>query len=271
MDLTEEDVAAVALFLSGERLATFKALTGSTRDAIALHQQMLHLATSLLGITAIIEIALRNAICDRLAEHFKVAGWLLHPPAPFHWRDSEKDKIKQAVRSAQRAEYSKKNQDDKRLLDAIAFPNGPPAGISHEDRSRARQKTITVATGQIIAQLTIFFWKRLYSEDYEHALWRTALKRVFPDKSLKRPHVAEQLERIYQTRNRIAHHEPVYGRRLADTLSAIDFVVENFGRADATGTTPIGKLLEDERFTATRQAGELEACLTEFRTAWGSD
>ena len=129
MDLTEEDVAAVALFLSGERLATFKALTGSTRDAIALHQQMLHLATSLLGITAIIEIALRNAICDRLAEHFKVAGWLLHPPAPFHWRDSEKDKIKQAVRSAQRAEYSKKNQDDKRLLDAIAFPNGPPAGI----------------------------------------------------------------------------------------------------------------------------------------------
>ncbi len=61
-NLTEEEVAAVALFLSGERLATFQALAGTTRDAINLHQQMLHLASSLMGVTAVVEIALRNAI-----------------------------------------------------------------------------------------------------------------------------------------------------------------------------------------------------------------
>ena len=265
-NLTEEEVAAVALFLSGERLATFQALAGTTRDAINLHQQMLHLASSLMGVTAVVEIALRNAICDRLSEHFKVAGWLLHPPAPFQWHASEKDKIKQAVRSAQRAAYAKKNQDDKRALDTVAFPNGVPAGISHDDRSNARQRAITVATGQVIAQLTMFFWKRLYSDDYEQALWRTALKRVFPNKSLKRATIAAQLERIYQTRNRIAHHEPVYGRRLADTLIAIDFVVTNFGVQDANGVTPIGKLLKKDLLAVKQEADALEAKLTEFRT-----
>ena len=265
-NLTEEEVAAVALFLSGERLATFQALAGTTRDAINLHQQMLHLASSLMGVTAVVEIALRNAICDRLSDHFQGVGWLLRPPAIFQWHASERDKIKQAVRSAQRAAYAKKNQDDKRALDAIAYPNGLPPGISHDDRSNARQRAITVATGQVIAQLTMFFWKRLYSDDYEQALWRTALKRVFPDKSLKRATIAAQLERIYQTRNRIAHHEPVYGRRLADTLVAIDFVVKNFGKPDADGVTPIGKLLENDLLKVKQEAADLEAKLTEFRT-----
>jgi len=266
-NLSEAEVASVALFLSSERLAKFQALAGTTRDAIALHQQMLQLATSLMSVTAIIEIALRNAICDRLSEHFAVPGWLLNPPAPFAWQDSEKDKIKQAVRSAQRAAYAKKNQADKHALDTLVFPVGAPPGISHEKRSVARQKEIVVSTGQVIAQLTLFFWKRLYSEDYQQLLWRTALKRVFPNKSLQRPHIAAQLERIYQSRNRIAHHEPVYGRRLSDTLAAIDFVLAEFGTRDPAGITPIGKLLEAERAVVGKQAADLEARLAELRTA----
>jgi len=87
-NLSEAEVATVALFLSSERLAKFQALAGTTRDAIILHQQMLQLGTSLMSVTAIIEIALRNAICDRLSEHFTVSGWLLNPPAPFAWQAS---------------------------------------------------------------------------------------------------------------------------------------------------------------------------------------
>lgn len=112
----------------------------------------------------------------------------------------------------------------------------------------------------------MFFWKRLYSGDYEQALWRTALKRVFPNKSLKRATIATQLERIYQTRNRIAHHEPIYGRRLTDTLTAIDFVVKNFGNPGAGGLTPIGKLLENDLLAVKQEAAALEAKLIEFRT-----
>ena len=265
-NLSEDDVAAVALFLSGERLAKVRAIAGSTREAIALHQQMLQLGTSLMTVTAIIEIALRNAICDRLSEHFEVPGWLLTPPAPFAWDNLEKVKLGQAVRSAQRAAYAKMTQAEKHALDVDAFPAGVPSGIGHDDRSNKRQKAISVATGQVIAQLTLFFWKRLYSEDYQQRLWRTALKRVFPKKSLKRSDIATQLERIYQTRNRIAHHEPVYGRRLAETLAAIDFVTANFGAAAADGKTPIGRLLEAERAVVEEQATALEARLAELRT-----
>jgi hypothetical protein len=265
-NLSEDEVAAVAAFLSSERLAKLRQLTGSNRDAIELHQQMLKISTALMGVTAIIEIALRNAICDRLSVHFNHSGWLLAPPPSFVWEDSEKQKIKEATRNARRAAYSTKTQAEKRALDQLAFPNGVPAGLSHKDHSTARQGAIQLSTGQIIAQLTLFFWKRLYSDDYEQSLWRTALKRVFPNKALKRSKIAENLEKIYQTRNRLAHHEPVYGKRLTETLEAIDFLFVNFGAKNSDSVTPLAKLLEEDRRELDALAAALDARFAQFRT-----
>jgi hypothetical protein len=264
-ELTEEDIGAILLFLSAERLATFNMLSGSVRDAIDLHQQTLQVATSLMGVIATIEIAIRNAICDRLTEHFELANWLFNPPASFFWHKGETDKIRVARNSAQSALYTKMSQATKRTLDLLAFPDGVPEGISHEDHSLARQRQIPVENGQVIAQLTMFFWKRLYSADYEQQLWRTSLKRVFPDKKLQRSTVADQLERIYQVRNRIAHHEPVYGRRLTDALTAIDFVIAHFGMADSSGHTPIAKLLASARNMLGKQAKHLNDRIQRFR------
>jgi hypothetical protein len=101
--LDDEELKAVADLLSRERLSTFEALTGSTRAAIALHQQMLRLAGALMSVTAVIEIALRNAVCDKLADYFQVDGWLRRPPAVFSWKDEERGKIEAAIRNAQRA------------------------------------------------------------------------------------------------------------------------------------------------------------------------
>lgn len=58
--------------------------------------------------------------------------------------------------------------------------------------------------------------------------------------------VATHLEEIYQTRNRIAHHEPVYGRRLLRTETAIDFVARHLGSRGHDGATPLEKLLFTE-------------------------
>lgn len=154
-----------------------------------------------------------------------------------------------AESSARKAAYAKLTQEQKRQLDPVAFRKHggtPPAGLSHEKVSKARQAAITVPMGQVVAQLTMYFWKRLFSADYEHALWKPALKRVFPDKSLTRAAVATQLEAIYQSRNRIAHHEPVYGRRLVQTEAAIDFVARHLGNRGHDGATPLEKLLELE-------------------------
>ncbi|WP_299794509.1 hypothetical protein [uncultured Marivita sp.] len=229
--------------LSQERLAPLVAITGDAQAALILHQDILRLGTLLMPVTATVEIALRNMVCDCLSAHFGVADWLLRPPAPFQWRHIENNKVGQALASARRAEYAKKSQAEKHALDAIAFPNGRPPNLSHSQRAKKRQSAITVSNGKVIAELTLYFWKKMYSSDYEEALWKPALKRTFPDKKLKRSDISPHLETIYQTRNRLAHHEPVYGWRMSEVLKSIDFVIDNLGAANSDGERSLKKLL----------------------------
>lgn len=265
MELLDHDIASISAFLSSERLATFQAITGSTKEAVLLHQQMLQFGTTLMSVTAVIEIAIRNAICERITALLGGGGWLRTPPTPFAWAPSEKSKIGLAEASARKAVYAKMSHSTKKLLDSVAFPQGIPPGRTHDEISKARQKAIVVADGQVIAQLTMAFWKRLFSAEYEHALWNRSLKHIFPDKQLKRAHVAVQFEEIYQARNRIAHHEPIYDKRLERVLNAVKFVVEKFGTANATGKTPLAKLLDDDLQTLAAEAKTLEEKIDTFR------
>ena len=218
-----------------------------------------------MSVTAVIEIAIRNAICERISALLGGGGWLRTPPTSFSWEPSEKSKIAQAEASARKAVYAKMPHATKKSLDPLAFPSDIPAGRTHDEISKARQKTIVIADGQIIAQLTMAFWKRLFSSEYEHALWNRSLKHIFPDKQLKRAHVAVQFEEIYQARNRIAHHEPIYDKRLERVMLAIEFVVTKFGIADATGKTPLAKLLADDLKLLAAEAMALEAKIDTFR------
>ncbi|MCG5075660.1 hypothetical protein [Paraburkholderia tagetis] len=261
MELADDTLAAITLMLSGERLGTFLTLAGSPRPAIALHQQTLQVAGTLMCVTAVVEIALRNTICDHLTHHFGTADWLRDPPAPFGWRAQEKTRIGEALASAQRAAYTKMDTAQKRAIDDRLFRNGVPAGLTHERHAKIRQQSLAVPNGQVIAQLTLYFWKRLFSIEYESSLWRTVLKRVFPDKTLRRADVAIQLERIYQTRNRIAHHEPVYGHRLHDTLEAIDFIITRLGQHTPCHATPLAQLLAGEWQTLSAQAKGLRTSI----------
>lgn len=264
MVTTDADVGEIARLISHERLAAFVAIAGTERDALGLHHEMMLLQGALAPVMGIIEIALRNAICERLRQMFGTADWLLNPPAPFAWRGEEQDALDRAVRHARRAAYTKMNSAEKKALDATAFPAGVPAGISHETRVKRRQNAITVTFGQIIAQLTMHFWKRLFSPDYEARLWDRSLKRLFPDKSLKRADIAAQLEIIYQARNRLAHHEPIHGVRLTKLLTAIEFVVSRFGAADAAGETILGKMLAPHRPSLDQQAAAFQAAIDTF-------
>jgi len=262
--LSDQEIALVASWLSSERLAAFVKISGTERDAFELHQQMMAVAGALMPVIGLIEIALRNSICDRLRKHFDVPDWLNHPPAPFAWRGEELQSLNRAVRQGQRAEYAKLNNAEKRALDEVAFPMGIPAGISHEDRSKARQKAIRVTQGQQIAQLTILFWKRLFSNDYEATLWARSLKRLFPNKTLTRGQIAAELEHIYQARNRIAHHEPLYGRRLENTLLAIDFLAQNFESKTPGPDSVLAKATGAERERLQTEADKLKAMLERF-------
>jgi hypothetical protein len=262
--LSDQEIAQVALWLSSERLAAFVKITGNERDAFELHQQMMAVAAALMPVIGLIEITLRNAVCDRLRQLFGVPDWLNRPPAPFQWRGEELQSLSRATRQGQRAEYAKLSNADKKALDAAAYPQGIPAGVSHEDRAKARQRAIQITTGQQIAQLTILFWKRLFSGDYEPTLWARSLKRLFPNKALTRGQIAAELEHIYQARNRIAHHEPLYGPRLAQTLAAIDFITTNFETKTPSADALLSKIVAADRARLQAESDTLAAMLARF-------
>lgn len=190
MKIEPEDVVSLERLLSRERLGNLVALTGSVEVAIDLHQETLRLGAALMHVTATIEIALRNAIFENLSDYFGVQNWLTQTPAHFRWREPERKKIDQAQDSAKRAEYSKLSQAEKSALDLLAYPDGRPSNTSHLKRAIDRRKRIVISEGKVVAEVTLYFWKRLYGPEYDQSLWRTTLKRTFPFKKLQRAEIA---------------------------------------------------------------------------------
>jgi len=273
MNLGADDIRAIRAFLSDERLGPFIRLAGSEADAVVLHLQTMRVGATTMPIVGFLEIAIRNAVSDHLARHFGRPDWIAASLAPFVWKENEKAQLGKAVAQARRAAYAKLDSRQKRALDARAFAKGVLPKISHAERSRKRQGAIVVTHGQIVAQLTLFFWKRLFSADYETALWKPVLKAVFPNKSIGRAQVAVHLEALYEVRNRIAHHEPIHGARLSKALSAIAFVVENLGCPAPDGASVLARLLERNRGELAREVGFLENLIAECRArrAAGAD
>ena len=259
------DVPQLVEALSRERLSALIDLTNHEAIAIDLHQATLELGCDLMKIIATVEIALRNAVFANLAQHFGVANWLQQPPVAFCWKEPERKKVAAAIDSAKRAQYAKLNQAGKAQLEALAYPQGRPANISHLKRAKDRRKHIAVSDGKVIAELTLYFWKRLYGPEYEQSLWRTSLKRTFPDKKLTRAAIAAQLEIIYQSRNRLAHHEPVLHKRFCDTMTAVTFIARHLNGFDSAQESALTRLIEDDIATISAAEQCLRARLDAFR------
>lgn len=266
IQLQQNDIAIIVTLLSSDRLATLYRITNSHDAAIELHQDMLHINKCLMAIIAVLEISTRNSICDLLHHQFAAhPGWLRSPPLPFTWKQVEAAKIKKAVKDAQRAKYAKLNHQDKLALDAIAYPAGNAADFTHDEKSAERRKHLIVSDGDVVAQLTLGFWKKLFSGEYQEDLWKRSLKKIFPDRAISRSEVAANFEFIYQARNRIAHHEPIYDQRLRSVMTSIEFVLDKFGRKDQTGLTPLAKLLSSDLGILDAAVREQEIKLAAYR------
>lgn len=74
-------------------------------------------------------------------------------------------------------------------------------------------------TGKVIADLKFAFWENMFTARHYDRLWKTRIQSVFPNAqgtpSAVRAQIADDLKKIRQLRNRIAHHEPVFTRDLA--------------------------------------------------------
>ncbi|MBL26620.1 MAG: hypothetical protein CMM50_03590 [Rhodospirillaceae bacterium] len=70
------------------------------------------------------------------------------------------------------------------------------------------------STGKLIAELKFGFWVGLFATQYDATLWRRALCRCFGAGS-RRTRVHSRLNAIRRFRNRVAHHEPIFHRPVA--------------------------------------------------------
>ena len=211
-------------FISAERIKIYENHTDSQKRAIALHNHTLQLGSSLMAVTALLELSLRNCTNQCLIDDFGDVDWLLPGHTTLHLKRFERNTIKNAISHAQQATYAKLNSKEKSLLNVSAFPDGVPPGTSQMSVLKKRQELCDVSQGQVISQTTFAFWKRLYSSDYVNDLWDPSIKKVFPNKSLKRNDISNSLQVIHRTRNRVAHHEPVYGSRLEEAIQALEFI-----------------------------------------------
>ena len=240
MNINETDIDAIIELLSTERLGYITKYTDSKPLIIEIHQETLSLNGALMSIVGMIEIALRNTVYQNLNQNFAVKNWLFHPPAPFEWRDSEERFITKALEHALDAKISK---------------------IKHKNRKTIIRNQIPISDDDMIAQLTFSFWKRMYAVGYKKTLWKKTLRQTFPNTEITRAEVADQLEIIYQTRNRLAHHEPVLFERFDNAINAIQFIAQNLDQPAPNPDSPLSNLLACDIKKITKQAENLHTMM----------
>lgn len=93
---------------------------------------------------------------------------------------------------------------------------------AQRDAAKHWPKGRELPPGKVIAELTFGFWLQLTDSRLEHTLWVPCLHKAFnPRKAPKRATFNQQLEKLRQLRNRVAHHEPIFHLDLLDAYLRI--------------------------------------------------
>lgn len=120
---------------------------------------------------------------------------------------------------------------------SVGFEQSLPArrvGYSQgKDLQDARRSKAT--TGKVIPELKFVFWQKMFTSRYDARLWVPHIATIFQNlpQGPNSPQAIEQyrqaiyneLEHIRTLRNRIAHHEPIFSRNLADDFRRISELI----------------------------------------------
>lgn len=102
-----------------------------------------------------------------------------------------------------------------------------PQSQTSLNKAKARaSKQGTIQKDDVVSRLTFDFWSNLFRAEYDRSLWQTNIKRLFPEKpDITRASLQQLVYQINQLRNRIAHHEPIFGRNVSGSYKQIIEVV----------------------------------------------
>jgi hypothetical protein len=166
------DIEIACQLVSEARLSPYlHRASGDKLVALQLHQRSTELCGAMLPVTSLIEIALRNSIDLQLRHDFKSCDWL-EVDGHIYWRQRERIKINEALKSSRRSKYAKLTATGRKLLSGVQHAQ------NHYKRSLIRQANIQVTRDDHISQFTLFFWKRLFSSEYEKNLMGAIAEKV---------------------------------------------------------------------------------------------
>ncbi|NPD14690.1 hypothetical protein HOY34_05660 [Xinfangfangia sp. D13-10-4-6] len=86
--------------------------------------------------------------------------------------------------------------------------------------------------GKVVAELKFAFWRFMFLKGQQPRIWDHHLARTFPgyDKALTlsqaRARLFDDIDQVRKLRNRIAHHEPIFARNLAEDHARIRRIIE---------------------------------------------
>ena len=175
--------------LSPERMSTYLSAAQDDREkALHLYAWNTAVSAAFYGPLQGLEVALRNAMHGQLVGRYG-ADWYNNPAAGL----------------------------DAGCLERIVKAKAEVTRAGHE-----------AGPSRVVAALSFGFWISLLGSggrfdpagrkaDYERTLWRPALRGSFPHRAtLTRKQARSPLDYLRTLRNRIAHHEPIFARRLSE-------------------------------------------------------
>jgi hypothetical protein len=193
---TKETILAVSDALSAARMSTYENAAGKTGNddpaALELYSWNAQVSAALLAPLHIGEVVIRNAVSDALES---VYG----PTWPWS------------------------------VVFELSLP-APSIGYNpRRDLQNSRKHQLT--TGKVIPELKFVFWQQMFTSRHDLRVWNGQLVSVLPNmdatKSVPqlRQGIYNDLEELRKLRNRIAHHEPIFRRTLADDMQRIHDLV----------------------------------------------
>jgi len=185
-----DQITAIKHALSAVRIRTYETAVGTLNDAglsaLNLYLWNAQISGALLVPLHLCEVVIRNAVADAL-EHKYGNCW--------PWSSGFE----------------------------TSLPS-PATGYSpRQDLINARRHAHAV--DKIIPELKFAFWQNMFTSRHDHRLWKTHLSRIMPGLNVTKPindlrkMIYDALEDVRRLRNRIAHHEPVFSRNLAQDFS----------------------------------------------------
>ena len=191
---TATNLKAVASTVSAPRIGTYlKAVSGDLPKAVALYGWNARVSSGLMLPAHFAEVAARNAVDEALTT---VYGPL------WPW--------------------------DRTFEQSLPNPSNKQIYNPRRDLLAVRSREST--TGKVIAELKFVFWPGMFTARHDVRLWDGLIVSLFPGSPAParqtRRRIYDDLEAIRKLRNRLAHHEPIFTRNLADDLTRMLDLVE---------------------------------------------